>query len=1109
VEKDILDKEYYEKRISEELEDIAISVDNGKVEFTHVDHSRRAQRFGRISDGNTTEYGNIALEYFGNRCALSGEKFERFELDNSTRTTNLSAEHVVALAIGGHDIAPNIVPSVLQYNVRKNGYYILDYWSKQKDNNGKPIYSPYRLLKVVNYMLKSIEARKTNVADIESYRQAILTPNAIDNLLAKIEEQDLQETDNSKRQILSSTITTTTLDEDNKKILTTVPSIDKDIPDQHEQAERENDYREMIESFISDSIGVIGKELPYQKLTRENGAQVVLSQELQSMFERVVDTIPIEVQIRKTIIDILEQQGIENVYTITNSYIYNTDILERVRELSDEQRQEYVAGQIKTRVQELLPLLTKEEVVMFVSDNPHAIYDDGIIDKIKLWKQLDIQMPNVEWRNIEYALKIVREYDFERSLGRYLTQDEEKALVQCLISNKYLMQGKARTILALQSKLASIGLTEQETYGAIINFAIGTGNEAYSDVLNGSVKYNAEIKSDIVTEINSEALKEALFKNGINTLENTIKLQELGIEASEVDPRNIDFALKIVREYDFERTLGRHLTQDEEKALVQSLVLGQVKLNKTGRHRIATLQIRLQEAGLTEQEAYGTIINYAIGKGNGYYSNALGGKIKYDREKKDDIVSLITTETIKEALLKNGMNTPENTQKLKALGIEASKVDPRNIDFALKIVREYDFERTLGKHLTQDEEKALIQLLILRQAKLNKGGECYLINLQSKLACIGLTEQEAYGAIMNYAIGTGNGAYSDALGGKIKYDIERKNEIVSLITTETLKEALLETGMEVPENTQKLKALGIKASEVDPRNIDFALKIVREYDFERLLGRSLTQDEEKVLVHSLISNKKLYKGEGRSTVYILTLQRKLVSEGLTEQEAYATIINCAVGKDNYSMALSRKKHLPKGLSKITTQTLKEILLKNGINTPENTLKLQELGIEASEVDPRNIDFALKIVREYNFEGVSRRKLTLEEEKILIQRLVAPAILKKAKKPKYISTLQRNLVNAGLTEQEAYGAIINYAIGKGSYSIALDRCDIKHVLDNTSEMTRVITIESISKEVMKRQNKPMRAVKRSVLRETITQIDDTLAAIDSMVAERDGQQKETV
>ena len=162
--------EYYEENFIEEQEELSdndqVEQDSkGQVKFKSVNHHKRAEANEVESDGETATYANYALEYFGYRCALSGEKFVVFDNavereENAKLTTNLSAEHIVALTTGGNDIIPNIVPTVLQYNVQKNGYYILDWWPKARDINGNSIYSPERLLKLVNYMLKSLQARK-------------------------------------------------------------------------------------------------------------------------------------------------------------------------------------------------------------------------------------------------------------------------------------------------------------------------------------------------------------------------------------------------------------------------------------------------------------------------------------------------------------------------------------------------------------------------------------------------------------------------------------------------------------------------------------------------------------------------------------------------------------------------------------------------------------------------------------------------------------------------------------------------------------------------------------------------------------------------------------
>jgi len=143
---------------------------------------KRANKNNRLSDSNI-EYEDIAIEYFtdleGNsRCALSGEILGK---------ESFSKEHIIAMTIGGHDIAANIMPSAIGYNIIKNDIYILKYLELQENNDGEKLYNPYRLLKIVNYMLKSINARGM---DLETYKKVILTTNSIDTYLIDIEKND-------------------------------------------------------------------------------------------------------------------------------------------------------------------------------------------------------------------------------------------------------------------------------------------------------------------------------------------------------------------------------------------------------------------------------------------------------------------------------------------------------------------------------------------------------------------------------------------------------------------------------------------------------------------------------------------------------------------------------------------------------------------------------------------------------------------------------------------------------------------------------------------------------------------------------------------------------
>ena len=329
-------EEEYEQLIEAKAEKVNIDKKSGNLKFVKVNHSKRAEKFGRLSDGDTTRYMNIALKYFGNRCALSGEEFKYFKegnVKNSKAKSNLSAEHVIALCQGGNDVYPNLVPTVLQYNISKNGYYLLDWWNKQKNSDEtQTLYSPYRLLKLVNYMMKSLDARKQDLS-LKQYEKLILTPNEIDDFLLKIEEQDKQETDNSKRKLISDVVTTVEIDEeDEKKILQIIPEMEGNIPKQSEQ-QREKDDDTMMDIFLYDSIKKLKEDeqlIDYEKFEQ-------LMNCLDEMYEKARGVIPFEIEVRNKILKKLEELGVEeNKYTVANELLQNTEILKVASENKEE-----------------------------------------------------------------------------------------------------------------------------------------------------------------------------------------------------------------------------------------------------------------------------------------------------------------------------------------------------------------------------------------------------------------------------------------------------------------------------------------------------------------------------------------------------------------------------------------------------------------------------------------------------------------------------------------------------------------------------------------------------------------------------------------------------
>ena len=333
-----------------------------------------------------TTYMNIALRYFENRCALSGERFESFgngKLENSAAKNNLSAEHVVALCQGGDDIFPNLVPTVLQYNISKNGYYLLDWWTKQKDIEGKDLYSPYRLLKLINYMMKSIDARNKEL-NIKQYEKALLTPNEIDIFLEKIQLQDQSEQDNNKRKILSNTVTAAE-EIDGKKFLTKISGIEGNIPKQNEQQIEITDNTHMMDIFLSDAIDALKKDKVFSK---DNEFEILINT-LESMYKRVEGKIPFEVETRNLVLEKLSEFGVEdNIYTVANE-IFNTNELFKIFNTDKEHIEENLSKYFKEKENELaLTLeLSNAKTKEVIKNMPEILYNKDAINCIILYKK--------------------------------------------------------------------------------------------------------------------------------------------------------------------------------------------------------------------------------------------------------------------------------------------------------------------------------------------------------------------------------------------------------------------------------------------------------------------------------------------------------------------------------------------------------------------------------------------------------------------------------------------------------------------------------------------------------------------------------------------------
>lgn len=251
--------------------------------------------------GNLTqEQANVALEYFDKRCAYSWEKFRKYKKTEKNKyANNMSLEHVIPLVAGGHSIAFNCIPAVINYNVSKGGAHLLDWWKTEKYRNGKMIYHPYKLLKVVNYMLKAIQIYSYN--QNKSFRELILEEkNEIDIFLKNKKEEIYNKTQKSNPNNIKTNI---------KLGLT------------------ENIRREKIDfyKFIVEAIEILKIDLQNEILDKKQVQELIkclnkmyyksrniIVEENKKIYEKLEE----EISIQREIIKWLEKNNIKNKYAI-------------------------------------------------------------------------------------------------------------------------------------------------------------------------------------------------------------------------------------------------------------------------------------------------------------------------------------------------------------------------------------------------------------------------------------------------------------------------------------------------------------------------------------------------------------------------------------------------------------------------------------------------------------------------------------------------------------------------------------------------------------------------------------------------------------------------
>ena len=298
-------------------------------------HNRRAIKAGNRGDLTLEQY-QVAYEYFDGRCAYSGE---RMPID--------SLEHIIALCSGGDTGMWNCCPISIDRNLSKNGYHLLDWY----ENEGKSDYSPYRLLKIVNYMMKVLQ--NSDIVErnnIEEMREAILlNQNDIDRVLSQHQDKIYSDKEENSIEELEE------LDEELEL---------EDLSDDAIISKSKKGSKISIISFFDDIIQKIEKELPENE-------KFVLS-ELKEYIEEFAKDNFIEnnQKVHNEILSILQQKNIQRRYGVCS------------RIVEEYKGKESIEATIDKRMLEIGNIVGKENVNKLIVKNPDVLLEEYNLNSI-------------------------------------------------------------------------------------------------------------------------------------------------------------------------------------------------------------------------------------------------------------------------------------------------------------------------------------------------------------------------------------------------------------------------------------------------------------------------------------------------------------------------------------------------------------------------------------------------------------------------------------------------------------------------------------------------------------------------------------------------------
>lgn len=362
----------------------------GALKFLSINNQERASGFGNktesFSPETMAEYVNVALKFFGYRCAFSGEEFTIFQNKTSNGVqTNLSVEHVLALAQGGDDIIGNIIATSLPYNISKNDHYVLEWWSQAKNGNGEFIYSPERLLKITYFMLKTLQMRdkieEGGQYFVEEYERELFEKDSVLEYIQQIENSD-------PLKIISNYITDTERTVEEGKVKYSLESIDLEKRLLGELIPLKLDIQPTMKTFFIDALSIIERDLDIEDKDKKDEIIKVLRKMKNTVLFKLENKTHQDVLIGDEIRTFCKDKGLfleKEDDLIIDELLSNRKYWNGVNEqLNDEE----IRNIVNTKLENQYKLCQENELQDVIEKNPRLlVLDKKYVQRVKFWKE--------------------------------------------------------------------------------------------------------------------------------------------------------------------------------------------------------------------------------------------------------------------------------------------------------------------------------------------------------------------------------------------------------------------------------------------------------------------------------------------------------------------------------------------------------------------------------------------------------------------------------------------------------------------------------------------------------------------------------------------------